>query len=115
MALLNLCGKDPSDNAKLMILVMGCIKESRQDLRRKVGIVSRQQVAFEDIRIALRTSSELDGEKVVRDGGIVAGGKCGEEPGLGVRDEDNLTILSLKKLRKEFARVKEDIEVGRTG
>ena len=69
MALLNLCKKDPSDKAKLMILVMGCIKESRQDLRRKVGIVSRQQVALEDVRIALRTSSELDGEKMVRDGG----------------------------------------------
>ena len=31
-----------------------------------------------------------------------------------VREEDNLTILSLKKLRKEFPRVDVDIEEGRT-
>ena len=45
-----------------MIVVMGEIKEPRQDLRRKVGMVSRDQVALEADRIALRTSSGLVGE-----------------------------------------------------
>ena len=33
---------------------------------------------------------------------------------MGVRDEDNSAILSLKKLRKEFARVEEDMEMRST-
>ena len=32
----------------------------------------------------------------------------------GTRDEQSLIILSLKKLRKEVAKVEEDIEVGGT-
>jgi len=56
-----------------MILVMGSIRESIQDLRRNVGIVSREQVAFDEIKIALRTSSELAGENVVKDGGAEVG------------------------------------------
>ena len=73
MAFLKLCGKDPSDKAKLMILVMGSIKESRQDLRRKVGIISREQIAFDERRIAIRTSAGLAEEKVVKGGGIGVG------------------------------------------
>ena len=41
-----------------MILVIGRIRESRQDLRRKVGMISREQVALDDIKIAFRTSLE---------------------------------------------------------
>ena len=73
IAILKLSGKVPSDKAKFMILVMGSIRESRQDLRRNVGIVSREQVAFVEIKIALRTSSELAGENVAKDGGIEVG------------------------------------------
>ena len=61
-----------------MIVVMGEIKEPRQDLRRKVGMVSRDQVALEADRIALRTSSGLAGEKELKGGGQVVGGLCGE-------------------------------------
>ena len=43
-------------------------------MRRNVGIVSREQVAFDEIKIALRTSSELAGENVVKDGGAEVGG-----------------------------------------
>jgi len=57
------------------MLVMGVMRESRQDLRRKVGIVSREQVALEDIRMARRTSSWLVGEKVLKDGGLEEGGR----------------------------------------
>ena len=56
-----------------MILVMGSIRESIQDLRRNVGIVSREQVAFDEIKIAFRTSAELAGENVVKDGGVEVG------------------------------------------
>src|SRR3989442_14048131 len=50
-----------------MMLVMEVMRESRQDLRRKVGIVSREQMALEDIRMARRTSSWLVGEKVLKE------------------------------------------------
>ena len=60
---------------RFMTLVMGVMKESRHDLRRKVRIVSRKQVALEDFRMARRTSSWLTGEKVLKDGGMEAGRK----------------------------------------
>ena len=61
------------------MLVIGRIKESRQALRRKVGIVSREQVALEEDKIALRTSSGLVGENEHNDGGLEVGRMCGEE------------------------------------
>jgi hypothetical protein len=66
-------GKMPSDRARFIIIVMGCNKESRQDLRRKVGIVSREQVALEDIWIAFLTSSASAGRKDENSGGVVVG------------------------------------------
>jgi hypothetical protein len=98
-----------------MILVIGVVKESRHDLRRKVGITSREQVALDDIKIAFRTSSELAGEKLERHGGISVGEIWGEEVKFGAREEHSLLILSLKKLRKEFAKCEEDKELGSTG
>jgi len=56
---LKLAGKEPSRKDKFMMLVIGVIRESRQDLRRKVGMVSREQVALEDIRMACRTCNGL--------------------------------------------------------
>src|SRR6267154_6070816 len=94
---LKLAGKVPSENDKLMILVMGVIRESRQDLRRKVGMISREQVALDDIRIARRTSSWEVGEKVLKDGGLEVDGRLGEEVEFGVREDDSIVILSLKK------------------
>src|SRR6266516_4580234 len=97
-----------------MILVMGSFRESIQDLRRNVEIVSRKQVAFDEIKIALRTSSELAGENVVKDGGVEVGAMLGEELEFGARAEHSLTIFSLKNFRKEFANIEEDMDVGST-
>ena len=47
----------PSERARLIILVIGSSSESRQDLRRRVGIESRAQEALEDTRMAALTSS----------------------------------------------------------
>ena len=57
-----------------MTLVIGRIRESRQDLRRKVGIISREQVAFDEIKIAFRTSLEVARENSEKIGGIKEGG-----------------------------------------
>jgi hypothetical protein len=56
-------GKIPSERARLIILVIGSRRESRQDLSRKVGMISRSQEAFDDLRIAILTSSVDAGEK----------------------------------------------------
>ena len=39
-------GKRPSERARLIMLVMGSKRESRQDLIRKVGMISRAQEAL---------------------------------------------------------------------
>jgi len=56
-------GKIPSERARLIMLVIGSRRESRQDLSRKVGMISRSQEAFDDLRIAILTSSVDAGEK----------------------------------------------------
>ena len=58
-----------------MMVVMGSKRESRQDLRRKVGMISRQQEALEDLRIAIFTSSGVAGENDEREGGTNGGSK----------------------------------------
>ena len=75
MASLNFEGKTPSERDKLIMFVIGRIKALMQDLRRKVGIMSREQVELEDERIRLRTSSVVAGRK--EDSGF------GEKGGLG--------------------------------
>ena len=54
---------------RLMRVVIGRRKESRHDLRRRVGIRSREQVASEEDSMAVRTSSIVAGENVERKGG----------------------------------------------
>ena len=71
-------GKIPSESARLMMLVIGSRRESRQDLSRKVGIISRSQEALEDLRIAVLTSSVLAGEKDDKRGGIMGASVWGE-------------------------------------
>ena len=71
-------GKIPSESARLMMLVIGSRRESRQDLSRKVGMISRAQEEFEDLRIAVLTSSMLAVEKDERQGGTIGGVVCGE-------------------------------------
>ena len=47
----------PSVREKLMMLVIGDSKESRQDLSRKVGMTSREQVELDELSMMVRTSS----------------------------------------------------------
>ena len=67
------CGKMPSESARLMILVMGRRRESRHDLSKKVGMISRAQEALEDLRIEIFTSSVFAGGKEERGGGTSGG------------------------------------------
>jgi hypothetical protein len=68
-AVLKESGKVPSEMAKLMMVVIGGSKESRQDLRRKVGMMSSEDEAEEDERIAFLTSWRSAGGKVEQAGG----------------------------------------------
>ena len=63
MACLNESGKVPSEMARLMIVVMGNTKELRQDLSRKVGIMSREHVALEEATMAFLTSWIVAGKR----------------------------------------------------
>lgn len=62
-------GKEPSEMAKLMMVVIGTNKESRHDLRRNVGMISSEDEAEEDERIAFLTSWWSAGRKVEQGGG----------------------------------------------
>jgi hypothetical protein len=55
------------------MLVMGRMRESRQDFKSDVGMISREQVEFEDLRIKLRISRGEAGENARRVGGGVDG------------------------------------------
>ena len=65
----------PSEMAKLMMVVIGGNKESRHDLRRKVGMMSSEEVAEEEARIAFLTSRRSAGGKYEH----VGGGEVREE------------------------------------
>jgi len=75
MAFLKEWGKHPSDKARLIMLVMGKSKESRQDFSKKVGIMASEQVELEDNKMACLTSLRLAGAKVVKEGGGEGGGR----------------------------------------
>ena len=64
----------PSESERLMIVVIGDRRESMQDFKSFVGIRSREQVEFEDERMALRTSRVVAGEKSERGGGATGRG-----------------------------------------
>ena len=66
MADLNSSAKMDSEMKRLMRVVIGRRRESRHDLRRRVGIRSREQVASEEDSIAVRTSSIVAGDNVER-------------------------------------------------
>lgn len=101
MAVLDSEGKVPSASAKLMRVVIGWTRVSRHDLSREVGIISREQVALEEFKMALRTSSTVAGEKLVSRGGGKGGGICIEEASQAGNEEESLDTLSPKNLRKE--------------
>ena len=56
-------GKVPSVMQKMIKVVIGRSKESKQDLRSLVGMRSRGQVELDDDMIAFRTSSRVAGVK----------------------------------------------------
>ena len=73
IAVLKESGKVPSVIQKLIKVVIGRRRESMQDLRSVVGIRSREQVEFEEERIALGISSGVVIEKLARRGGEIGG------------------------------------------
>ena len=76
-------------------------------MSKKVRMMSRKHVAFRNI--AARTSSEVAGENSKRGGGGVSGSGSVGVVVRGGKLADSLVILSLKKLRKEFAKDKVDV------
>ena len=111
-------GKVPSVRERLIRVVIGARRESRQDLMSLVGMGSSGQVELEDERMTRRTSSCDAGDRLRSGGGGNGGGGCktciGTEAGEG-RTEQSLVILSLKNLRKEAARVEEEVGVRKCG
>jgi hypothetical protein len=73
-ACLRSSGKMPSDRDKLMRVVMGTIRASRQDLRSLVGTMSNVQEAFDEDKMARRTSSHEAGVNEFRGMGGFGGG-----------------------------------------
>ena len=68
-------GKEASERERLVIVVIGVRRKSRQDLRRVVGISSRQQVESDELRMAFLTSSGEAGEKAESNGGYDEGAR----------------------------------------
>ena len=69
MACLYWVGKTPSASERLTMVVIGQMRAFRQVFNRKVGIISRGQVASEDWSMAALISSVEQGAKVAREGG----------------------------------------------
>ena len=98
-------GKEPSDIERLIRVVIGMISASRQDLRSLVGIKSEEQVESEARNIALRTSSEVAGEKEERGRGGKGGWRFGAlSADIGGSLEQSAVILSSKNCKNEAAR-----------
>ena len=90
-AVLNSFGKEPSDKERLMRVVIGQVKTSTQDFRRREEIESREQVEFEDAKMACLISAVVTNSE--RDGGGTSEGECGAGV-VEVKQADNLEILS---------------------
>ena len=56
MTCLNSDGKIPSSRAKFTILVIGTSSEFKQDLSKKVGMMSSEQVALGELSMMARIS-----------------------------------------------------------
>ena len=69
-------GKVPSVRERLIRVVIGARRESRQDFMSLVGIGSSGQVEFEDERMTRRTSSCDAGDRLRRGGGGNGRGGC---------------------------------------
>ena len=93
---------------------MGRISAGKQDLRRWVGIGSREHEASEDLEIARVILSEVAAVNKLSCGGIIAGGDSIEEVVmLGINLDDILLILSRKNSEKLDAIVREHEKIGR--
>ena len=107
-------GKVDSERQRLRSVVIGSSRESKQDLRSQVGIISSGQEELDEERMSDLTSSAEVREKQFRIGGGRSGVICGEE-----RDDDmlvrSLVILSEKRLRKAEGRSDGGIEEGSLG
>jgi len=90
---LKLSGKMPSDSARLIMVVMGCMRASKQDFRMKVGMMSREQVESEDIRMAFLTSRGVAGRKFDNGGGVDDGLMC-TRAGLTVEIKEEHNLLT---------------------
>ena len=75
--------KIDSERQRLRSFVIGGRRESKQDLRSQVGIISSAQDELDDERIRDLTSSAVMGEKLESIGGARSGAMCGDG-----RDED---------------------------
>jgi hypothetical protein len=74
-ACLNTVGKLASEKERLMILVIGLIRDGRQDLSKHVGIMSRVHVESVEDRIAVCISSGVASLKCSNGGGEEVGRK----------------------------------------
>src|SRR5690349_19991822 len=95
---------------------MGTISASRQDLSSLVGMMSRWQDASVEVRMILRISSVVAGEKL-DSVGVVAEGKTLDGSKILSNVEgivaQSFVILSSKKFRKDVASADEEIAEGR--
>ena len=69
-------GKVPSVRERLIRVVIGARRESRQDFISLVGMESSGQVELEDERMTRRTSSCDAGDRLRSGGGGNGGGGC---------------------------------------
>ena len=116
MAVLKEDGNIPSESERFMILVRGGSRESMHDFRSFVGIRSSEHVAFEEERIALRTSRVVAGRKSERGGGALEGGGLRFRiRARGVKLAQRFVILSSKNCRKTEAREEGQVVFGRDG
>lgn len=106
-------GNIPSERARLIIVVMGRANTSRQDFSRNVGIISREQEALDDRRMACLTSEISAGGKIEKEGGLEGESKWGEDVGSMTKEEESFKIFWWKKLRKELARERGEVELGK--
>ena len=106
--------KDPSDNDRLTIMVIGLMSISKQDLRRLVGITSRSQEESEEDMITLLTSSVEGAKDESRGGGVIGAWSVAGIAG-GGSFEHRSDILSSKNFRNEAARVEAHEKEGKHG
>jgi hypothetical protein len=77
-AILKQAGNVDSLRQRLIKVVIGGRRLSRQDLSIRVGMKSSEQVASDEARMASLTSADVAGVKSDNSGGEAGGSTCGE-------------------------------------